>query len=31
MASKRIVDTRNLLDRNRAQRAGFNYEGIGRR
>jgi UDPglucose 6-dehydrogenase len=31
MASPRMVDTRNLLDRSRVQRAGFEYEGIGRR
>jgi UDPglucose 6-dehydrogenase len=31
MTERRIVDTRNLLDRSRAQRAGFEYQGIGRR
>lgn len=31
MTETRIVDTRNLLDRSRAQRSGFDYQGIGRR
>lgn len=31
MKSRRVVDTRNLLDRSRAQDAGFEYQGIGRR
>ena len=31
MAVRKIVDTRNLLDRSRARQAGFDYEGIGRR
>ena len=31
MTELRLVDTRNLLDRGRAQRAGFEYQGIGRR
>ncbi|MFN8050838.1 MAG: UDP-glucose/GDP-mannose dehydrogenase family protein [Acidimicrobiales bacterium] len=31
MSELRLVDTRNLLDRSRAQRAGFEYQGIGRR
>ena len=31
MGSARIVDARNLLDRSRAQQAGFEYQGIGRR
>ncbi|MEZ5320819.1 MAG: UDP-glucose/GDP-mannose dehydrogenase family protein [Microthrixaceae bacterium] len=31
MAQRRIVDSRNLLDRSRAQDSGFSYQGIGRR
>ena len=31
MSGTQLVDTRNLLDRSRAQRAGFVYQGIGRR
>jgi UDPglucose 6-dehydrogenase len=31
MASRRIVDARNLLDRDAMRRKGFAYEGIGRR
>ena len=31
MKSRRVVDTRSLLDRSRAQDAGFEYQGIGRR
>ena len=30
MASKRVVDARNLLDRTGLTRRGFEYEGIGR-
>lgn len=30
MAAKRIVDARNLLDRNSLARRGFEYQGIGR-
>lgn len=30
MARRRVVDARNLLDRNRFRQAGFAYEGIGR-
>jgi UDPglucose 6-dehydrogenase len=30
LASPRIVDTRNLLDRAVAQRTGFEYQGVGR-
>ena len=30
MTNRRLVDTRNLLDRSRAQVSGFEYQGIGR-
>jgi UDPglucose 6-dehydrogenase len=30
MSSPAIVDTRNVLDRSAARRAGFSYTGIGR-
>ena len=30
MASKQIVDGRNLLDRGAVRRRGFEYQGIGR-
>jgi UDPglucose 6-dehydrogenase len=30
MAAPRVVDARNLLDRNRLRQAGFEYQGIGR-
>jgi UDPglucose 6-dehydrogenase len=31
MAARRVVDARNLLDRDALRRKGFEYEGIGRR
>jgi UDPglucose 6-dehydrogenase len=31
MAARRVVDARNLLDRDAMRRKGFEYEGIGRR
>ena len=31
MVAPRIVDARNLLDRNALSRRGFAYDGIGRR
>jgi len=30
MASPRVLDGRNLLDRSALQRRGFTFEGIGR-
>ena len=30
MAGRRVVDARNLLDRNRLRQSGFEYQGIGR-
>ncbi len=30
MATSRILDTRNILDRTRVKREGFEYTGIGR-
>jgi hypothetical protein len=30
MASTRVVDARNLLDRARLRQHGFEYQGIGR-
>lgn len=30
LAKRRIVDARNLMDRNRLRQAGFDYQGIGR-
>ena len=30
MATPRVVDARNLLDRTALQRRGFSYQGIGR-
>jgi UDPglucose 6-dehydrogenase len=30
LAKPNIVDTRNLLDRSAALRAGFTYQGVGR-
>jgi UDPglucose 6-dehydrogenase len=30
MSSRRVVDARNLLDRNTLTRRGFEFEGIGR-
>ena len=29
MRNRKIVDCRNLLNRNEAEKAGFTYQGIG--